>query len=136
MKLILLFLICVNLLSYEDVKVELVSVYDGDTFKVNIKNYPKIIGEKINIRIRGIDTAELRAGCRKEKVFALLAKEYSKHRLSNAKIIKLKNFSRGKYFRIVADVYVDEVLLSQELLKKGYAVVYDGRKKLKDWCRE
>jgi len=37
-----------------------VSVYDGDTIKVNIANYPAINGEGISIRIRGIDAPEIR----------------------------------------------------------------------------
>jgi endonuclease YncB( thermonuclease family) len=133
--LLVLFVICVNLFSYEDVKVELVSVYDGDTFKVNIKNYPKIIGEKINIRINGIDTPELRAKCEREKFYAVLAKNYTKKILLNAENIELKNIKRGKYFRIVGDVFVDGVLLSDMLLEKGYAVVYDGKKKYNSWCK-
>ena len=35
---------------------EVTSIYDGDTFRANLKGYPAIIGERIGIRINGIDT--------------------------------------------------------------------------------
>ena len=36
-----------NLYAYNDVNAsKLVSVYDGDTFKVNIDKYPAIVGKK------------------------------------------------------------------------------------------
>jgi endonuclease YncB( thermonuclease family) len=38
---------------------------------------------------------------------------------------------RGKYFRIVADVYVDGSDLGQELIEKGLAKPYHGEKKPK-----
>jgi len=41
----------------------------------------------------------------------------------------LRNIDRGKYFRIVADVYIDGKSLAQMLLTKGLAKVYDGGKK-------
>lgn len=49
----------------------MVSVYDGDTFKVNIDDYPAIVGEAISIRIRGIDAPEIRGKCLSEKVKAI-----------------------------------------------------------------
>lgn len=42
---------------------EVISVYDGDTFRVNIKGYPDVIGENIAIRVNGIDTPEIRGKC-------------------------------------------------------------------------
>ena len=52
-------------------------------------------------------------------------------RLRAAKKIELRNMKRGKYFRIVADVYVDGMSLAQMLLEAGLAKPYDGRKKPK-----
>ncbi len=40
---------------------------------------------------------------------------------------------RGKYFRILANVYVDEKKLGQELIKVGHARSYDGGKR-GSWC--
>lgn len=38
---------------------EVTSIYDGDTFRCNIQVYPAIIGERMGIRIAGIDTPEM-----------------------------------------------------------------------------
>jgi endonuclease YncB( thermonuclease family) len=38
---------------------------------------------------------------------------------------------RGKYFRIVADVFVDGSNLGQELIERGLAKPYDGGTKPK-----
>ena len=46
---------------------EVTSIYDGDTFRANIKNYPKIVGYIMSIRINGIDTPEMKAKCTNEK---------------------------------------------------------------------
>ena len=48
--------------------------------------------------------------------------------------IELRDMVRGKYFRIVADVYLDGMSLSQLLLDKGHAIRYDGGKKNISWC--
>jgi len=40
--------------------VEVISVYDGDTFKVNLTGEREIFGENLSIRLRGIDTPEIR----------------------------------------------------------------------------
>ena len=113
---------------------ELISVYDGDTFKVNIKEYPTILGEKISVRVNGIDTPEIKGKCLQEKELAQKAKKEAVYILKNATVIELRNMQRGKYFRIVADVYADGVSLSEKLIEKKLAVAYDGGTKTKNWC--
>ena len=34
---------------------EVTSIYDADTFRVNISGYPPIIGERMPIRVLGVD---------------------------------------------------------------------------------
>lgn len=110
---------------------EVTSIYDGDTFKVNLQGYPPIAGERISIRINGIDTPEMRDNRPKIKALARKAKQYTVQRLREGKQIILRNMQRGKYFRIVADVYVDDCSLGQELISAGLAKPYDGGKKPK-----
>jgi len=110
------------------------SVYDGDTFRANIPNYPPLIGENIGIRINGIDTPEIQGQCAKEVSLAKDAQRFAEKTLRSAKVVELRNLQRGKYFRIVADVYADGVNVADELVKESLAVVYDGGKKFKDWC--
>ena len=120
---------------YPDITVsEVISVYDGDTFKVNIDNYPAVIGESISIRIRGIDAPEIRGKCVSEKAKAIEARDFLKQRLASGKLIELHNVQRGKYFRLVAKVVVDDVDVSQALIDKGLARLYDGRAKRETWC--
>ncbi|WP_345974064.1 thermonuclease family protein [Sulfurimonas sp. HSL3-7] len=114
---------------------EVTSIYDGDTFRANLKEYPEIIGYRIGVRINGIDTPEMRGQCQKEKDLARQAKELTVTQLRGAKKIELRNMKRGKYFRIVADVYVDGKSLGDMLIKRSLAVPYDGGHKGKDWCQ-
>ena len=109
------------------------SVYDGDTFRVDINSLPPIVGKNIPIRVNGVDTPEIRGKCQYEKNLALKARDFVRDKLSNAKEIKLTNLQRGKYFRVVANVLVDGVSLEQELLDNKLAYRYDGGKKL-SWC--
>lgn len=110
------------------------SIYDGDTFKVTLKDIPAIFGEKLSIRVANIDTPELKGKCEQEKELARKAKQFTLERLRQSKSILLKNLERGKYFRVIAEVYVDGQNLGEELLKEGLAVKYDGGKR-KNWCK-
>ena len=107
--------------------------YDADTINVNIPNVPSMIGDKIGVRIYGIDTPEIKGHCLKEIQIAVKAKEYVTLKLKNAKQIDLKNIRRDKYFRILADVYYDNILLSNDLIKLKYARPYFGDTK-QSWC--
>ena len=112
---------------------EVTSIYDGDTFRGNIEGFPAVIGESMSIRINGIDTPELRGKCDKGKQLARLAKQFTVGRLRAAKSVVLKDIKRGKYFRLIADVYVDGVNLGLQLIEQGHAVKYVGKTK-KTWC--
>ena len=114
---------------------KVISVYDGDTFRVNIASLPPIVGKNIAIRVNGVDTPEIRGKCQYEKNLALKARDFVRAKLANAKEIKLTNLQRGKYFRVVANVLVDGVSLEQELLDNELAYEYSGGKKL-SWCRQ
>ncbi len=139
--LVLLTMTTVNATSLRDktygciVVTEVTSIYDGDTFRVNIDGYPALIGSRMGIRVNGIDTPEMRGKCQKEKALARDAKQFTVAHLRAAKTIELRNMKRGKYFRVVADVYVDGKNLGKMLIDQGLAVVYDGGHKAKDWCQ-
>ena len=110
-----------------------ISVYDGDTFRVDIDSLPPIVGKNIPIRLNGVDTPEIRGKCQYEKDLALKARDFVRNKLANAKEIKLSKLQRGKYFRVVANVMVDGVSLEQELLENKLAYKYTGGKK-SSWC--
>ena len=134
---ILILALSLNLFA-EDIIATPVSVYDGDTFKVNIDEIPyKIFSKGISIRVRGIDTPEMHGKCDNERKMARKAKEIVKKYLSN-KRVRLIDVKRGKYFRIVATVKSvgEKETLEEVLLRENVAVEYDGGKKTKDWCNE
>ena len=95
---------------------EVTSIYDGDTFRVNINSYPPIIGKKMSIRLNGVDTPEIKGKCTKEKTLARKAKQLTVSTLRGAKKVELRNMQKGKYFRIVADVYADNKSLADILI--------------------
>ena len=112
---------------------KVISVYDGDTFRVDIDSLPPIVGKNIPIRLNGVDTPEIQGKCQHEKNLALNARDFVRNKLANAKEIKLTNLQRGKYFRVVANVLLDGVSLEQELLENKLAYKYTGGKK-SSWC--
>ena len=113
---------------------KVISVYDGDTFRVNIDSLPPIVGKNIPVRLEGVDTPEINGKCQYEKDLALEARDFVRSKLSNAVEILLNDLQRGKYFRIVAKVYIDGVSLEEELLQNGLAYHYNGGKK-SNWCK-
>jgi micrococcal nuclease len=113
---------------------EVTSIYDGDTFRATIDGWPALIGKRISIRVNGVDTPEMRGKCDKEKALAREAKQHAVAMLRAGKVIALENMQRGKYFRIVADVYVDGESLSESLIRSGLGVTYHGKTKAKNWC--
>ena len=112
---------------------KVISVYDGDTFRVDIDSLPPIVGKNIPIRLNGIDTPEIQGKCQQEKDLALEARDFVRNKLANAKEIKLTKLQRGKYFRVVADVMIDGISLEKELLENELAYNYSGGKK-SSWC--
>jgi len=128
--------------SYGNLPVaQLHEVIDGDTIKVTIDGVHPLLGERIKIRVRDIDTPEISKGrygykCQQELELGLEAKRAAEEFLAGAESIELRNISRGKYFRIAADVYVGESNLADMLLERGLAHVYTkGKGKKRSWCR-
>lgn len=101
------------------------SVYDGDTFRCDLK-YPPAIGYKdIPIRIRGVDCPEIRGGTEEQKSSARQSQQFTEKLLSSSHEIILKNIARDKYFRILADVEIDGQDLGKLLLENNLAQLYN-----------
>ena len=77
----------------------------------------------------GIDTWESRTRDKEEKAKGLQAKAFTKDLLENAKEITLKSHGKGKYGRVLGEVYCDNKCLNEELKKHGHAYEYFGGKK-------
>lgn len=112
----------------------LISVYDGDTIKVDLDFAgPAIFNRNISVRILGIDTPEMHGQCESEKVLAQQAKAWLQFTLANAQRVELHNVARDKYFRVLADLVVDGKRVADQLIEKGLARAYDGGRKT-PWC--
>ena len=112
---------------------EVRTIYDGDTFRVNIAGWPSVVGESMPVRIKGVDTPELRGKCQSEKDAARAAKQFSVGRLREGRVIELRFIERDKYFRLLAEVWIDGMSLGDQLISQGFAVPYTGGKKIV-WC--
>lgn len=105
--------------------------YDGDTITVTIPSWPKILGNEIAVRVAGIDTPELQGTTGATKAMALEAKELVADLCKKADTLIIRNIERGKYFRLVADVYADGNNIAETLLNANLAKHYDGGTKPK-----
>ena len=78
--------------NYGNVTVsEVTSICDADTFHVNIDSWPPIIGERISVRINGIDAPEIKGECEDEVLAARKAKQFTVQALRSANVVELRN---------------------------------------------
>lgn len=136
-------IVCVGFLAagkiYNDTLAvgEIVSVYDGDTFRCNIPNVRPVIGENISIRLSRIQAPEIRTRRPCVKRAAIAARDRLREILHSSENIQLRALQRDKYFRINAEVYVDGVNVNDLLMEENLAVPYDGKSRKPEWaCRD
>ena len=110
-------------------------VIDGDTVDVDIDLGFGIILTDERVRIMGIDTPESRTRDKIEKLFGLASKKRLKELLSKQCVLKTeinKNGEdmKGKFGRVLGDfVAADGRMITDILIKEGYAVPYHGQSK-------
>ena len=110
--------------SFEDVSIA--SVYDGDTFKINLNCSLAVYCEKVPVRVLGVDTPEIKGKTEREKKLAQEAKTFTKDFLAQGPI-SLSNCGRDKYFRLLCDVTNGQGKnLAQELIKAKLGYSYYG----------
>ncbi len=108
---------------------QVVRVIDGDTIKGLARPWPGIVAE-VSLRIRGIDTPEIRGKCLEEKALANAAKTYLEFLLPTDNIVVVRNIKRGKYAgRVIGDI----PMIRDAMISAGYARKYSGGKR-KPWC--
>jgi endonuclease YncB( thermonuclease family) len=83
-----------------------------------------------SVRLKGIDTPEMKSK-NKEEVVSAQAAQIALHDLIINKDIVLKNIANEKYGRILADVYLNDIHINQWMIDNKYAVIYDGGTKQK-----
>ena len=112
---------------------QVVSVYDGDTFKIDLPDMHPLFGNDLSIRLFGVDTPEMRGTSDKIKALAMQAQQITEKALKGASKIELRNPQRGKYFRIVSEVWIDGESLADMLKAKRLAKNYDGEGARPEW---
>ena len=112
---------------------QVVDVYDGDTFKIDLLSMHPLFGDNLSIRLFGVDTPEMRGTTDEVKELAMQAKQVTEKALKEASKIELKNPQRGKYFRIISEVWIDGESLADMLKAKGLAKDYDGEGPRPQW---
>ena len=110
----------------EEMEVALHSVYDGDTFFIDIPDIPEVFGERISVRINRIDAPELKDERHEISELATEAKNRLEEVLHSGPII-LKNVRRGKFFRLLAEVEVNGQDVGNLLLEENLVREYKGR---------
>ena len=106
--------------------VSVVSVYDGDTFKINLNCSLAVYCEKVPVRVLGVDCPEIKGKTEKEKQLAQKAKAFTKNFLDNGPI-SLTDCSRDKYFRLLCKVQnAQGQNLADELIKRDLGYKYYG----------
>ncbi|BDW88390.1 thermonuclease family protein [Thalassospira tepidiphila] len=109
--------------------------YDGDTIYVAIPGLPDEIAN-MSVRVRGVDTPEMRGQCDSEKQLAQKARDYARQRLKSATSVQFCEPEWGRYGgRVVASVRIDGSPLDLELIENGLARPYDGKTKRQPWCQ-
>jgi len=100
--------------------VDFIKAYDGDTIQATIN------GQKEKIRLLMVDTPEMNYNKGEAQPFAEKARDYTIKLLENAKKIEAVydvGPETDNYDRLLAYIFVDDVLLQESLLKEGLAAV-------------
>ena len=63
---------------------QVVEVYDGDTFKIDLQGVHPLFGDKLSIRVKGIDTPEIRGTSEEVKALAVQARELTENTLKSS----------------------------------------------------
>ena len=105
-------------------------VVDGDTVDITLDLGFDILYNN-RLRLHGIDAPESRTLDQEEKVRGLAAKDRVKELCPVGSTVTIKTIKdgRGKFGRILGEIYVGDVNVNKQLIKEGHAVEYFGGKK-------
>jgi endonuclease YncB( thermonuclease family) len=118
---------------------KVVKVYDGDTITVATPlDYTRAPIYHFSVRLRGIDSPEIRGSSPEEKAAATKSRDALAAKILN-QMVFLQNIDTEKYGRVLADVYLEKSgsgpskghgaekqSISEWMLENHYAVTYNG----------
>jgi len=99
-------------------------VVDGDTIDVTI-DLGFNVWIKERLRLYGLNTPETRTKDAEEKERGLKAKRYVENQVnSNQGKIQIQSLGRGKYGRVLAEIWVGKNNINELLISDGHAGIY------------
>ena len=112
-------------------KCKLVRVVDGDTVDIDIDLGFGVWLRKQRIRMYGIDTPESRTSDDVEKIYGLAAKEFliKWTEAGNVTLKTHKYDAKGKFGRILGELWYNDININQKMIKEYHAVAYHGQSK-------
>ena len=120
------------------VEADVLKVVDADTIRVGAMPWPDMVTIK-DIRIRGVDSPELRGKCEYEKKLALAAKSFVTDLINKNKdrvkltVIGCNSTEGGAFGRCLATVHAGPVPIAGALIEKGLARTNMGEQR-QPWC--
>ncbi len=130
-----IFCCCGAVWAQSSVTARVTDVYDGDTFTVDAEVWPDI-GWSGSVRVRNVDTPEIRGDCDLEKRLAVAARDYVRELLID-EAVTLTEVDNDLYGgRVLAHVQLkDGENLADLLIANGHGRPYDGGTR-QSWCDE
>ncbi len=112
-------------------------VYDGDTITCDIDVGFNMVIQKKRLRLREVDTPEIRTRDLEEKKKAYEARDFVREKIAEVKgTIFIKTHKRGKYGRYITDIWLSEedaeegkweTTLNNTLLENNLAVRFGSK---------
>ena len=107
---------------------KVVKVVDGDTVDVDIDLGFGVWLRKQRVRLVGIDTPESRTKDLQEKKYGLAAKEFlTKWVTSGGVTLKTFKVKRGKFGRILGELWCFNTNVNEKMIEEHHAVRYTGQ---------
>jgi len=122
---------------------KVLDVYDGDTITITVKIDNQYY--RMNCRLNGLDTPELKSKDEEEKNAAKLAKKHLIFLLTSQKtelefsreqcrkmcaevnaIVKIRCLEFDKYGRLLVEIYNGDLNVNEKMISDGFAGAYDG----------
>ena len=111
-------------------KCKVTNVVDGDTVDVDIDLGFGVWLRDQRIRLYGIDTPESRTSDPSEKLYGKAAAEFLKKWLDGGDVtIKTHKDERGKFGRILGELWVFDTNVNRKMIEEHHAVEYHGQSK-------